>query len=123
MPEPTADKSPATAAAPAVYNPLSILAVLGLGAAALYAGIVIVNAVSALQRGEPLLLPDWFLLLPLAGAGLSLLALRQIRNAEGTLSGERLCQWGLGLSVVVGLAYGAYYLVTGWAIQHQANTF
>lgn len=122
MPEPTVDNASATTA-PAVYNPLSMLAVLGLGCSALYAGILVMSAVVALRSGAPLLLPDWLLLLPVAGAGLALLALRQIRNSEGTLAGTKLSVWGLFLGGGAALAYGAYYLATGFAVQQQANNF
>jgi hypothetical protein len=105
------------------YNPLSKLAVLGLSCAGLYAGIVVMSALVAVTSGTPLFLPDWLLFLPLAGAGLSLLASWLIRTSEGTLSGEKLARWGLLLSVVAGLGYGAYYLATGLAIQQQANHF
>ncbi len=121
MPDSTV--APSSTPTPTVYNPLSKLAILGLGLSALYAGIVVVETLIALRSYTPLFLPDWLLILPLAGAALCLLALRQIRNSEGTLSGDKLCRWGLALSVLSGLGYGAYYLATGWAIQHQANSF
>src|SRR5262249_7087615 len=125
MSKPTVD-SPFPAGSvtePMVYNPLSKLAILGLGLAALYSGVVLISTVVALRSGTPLLLGDWMFFLPLAGAGLSLLAYRQIRNSEGTLSGDQLVRWGLWLSVLTGLGYGVYYLATGLAIQQQANSF
>jgi hypothetical protein len=106
-----------------VYNPLSKLAVIGLGCSVLYAGIVAMSAVSAVWNRAPLFLPDWLLIVPVAGAALSLLAWRQIRNAEATLSGETLARWGLWLSVLTALGYGAYYMATVEAIKQQASSF
>lgn len=122
MSKPTIDSPPTPAPAP-VYNPLSMLAILGLGCGGLYAGIVLMSTLVALTSGAPLFLPDLLLVLPIVGAGLSLLAFRQIQNSEGTLSGETIARWGLWLSILAGLGYGAYYLSTGIAIQQQANTF
>lgn len=110
-------------AAPTTYNPLSKLAIFGLGCAIAYAVFVIGSALLASASGAPPFVPDALLILPIAGAGLSLLAARQIRNSEGTLSGERLTRWGLWLSVLTGLGYGAFFLSTGLAVQQQANHF
>jgi hypothetical protein len=114
----------ATTASPrSVYNPLSKLAVIGLGCSILYAGIVAMSALSAIWNRTPLFLPDWLLIMPVAGAATSLLAWRQIRNAEATLSGETLTRWGLWLSVLTALGYEAYYMATVEAVKQQASSF
>jgi hypothetical protein len=103
------------------YRPLSLLAVVGAGAAGLYAVVIIVGGVVAFFRGEPWLFHSWTAVFPLAAAALSLLALVRIQRSEGTLAGEKLARWGLLLSVLVGLSYWAYYGATYFAITREAD--
>jgi hypothetical protein len=72
---------------------------------------------------KPLLLPAWYLVFPLAGAGLSLAARLQIQRSEGTLAGAALARWGLALSVVVGLCYWGYYFAIYLAVRQQTDEF
>jgi hypothetical protein len=87
------------------------LTVLGLGGLLAYSG------------SEPWLLREWLLVLPLAGLLLSWVARGQILRSEDTLSGLSLCNWGLGIVVVFGLMYGAYYAATYVAVRKQAAAF
>jgi hypothetical protein len=107
------------------YRPLSGLAIAGLGLALLFATIIVAYGLVGLFSGMPILLGNWhlFLLLPLAGAVLSFLAQWQIRNSEGTRAGQGLATWGLWLSVLFGLGYGAYAVATNLAVQWQAEDF
>jgi hypothetical protein len=106
-----------------VYRPLSGLAIAGLALALLYVSLVLISSVAGLVQGAPFYWPGWMVLLAIAGAGLSLLALRQIRRSEGTRAGAKVAQWGLGLSVVAGLGYTAYDFATSVAVKQQANRF
>ncbi len=47
----------------------------------------------------------------------------QILRSEDTLSGLSLCNWGIGIVVVFGLMYGAYYTATYVAVRRQASSF
>lgn len=106
-----------------VYRPISVLAILGLSLSTLFAVLVLLSSGASLLGGGTVFLANWLLLLPLAGAGLSVVAQQQIRNSEGTVAGESLTRWGIWLAVLVGFGYLAYYLATGFAIQQQANAF
>lgn len=119
----TTDRPPA-AAETVAYRPLSVLAVAGFAVSALYAAIVVVGGLSALPTGSPLLLPliVW-MGLPLLGVGLSYVARRQIVAAEGTRAGLALATWGWRISLIVGLAYAAFYGATYFVIQGQSDDF
>jgi hypothetical protein len=108
---------------PLIYRPLSGVALGGFALACFFGGLVLISTLLALFLGMPFFLPGWMVILPAAGAVLSLMGRRHVRNAEGTRAGERLARWGLGLSVFVGLGYYAYVAFTGLAITQQANTF
>ncbi len=106
-----------------VYRPVSGLAIAGLVLAGLFAGLVVLSAGVALAQGAPMFFPDWIVILPLGGAGLSFLAQKNIRDSEGTRAGLGLTRWGIGLSVFAGLGYFAYQYFTGLALTQQANEF
>jgi hypothetical protein len=105
------------------YRPLSGFAVAGFAVAMLYALIVIGTTAIALARGEPFFLASYMVVVPAAGAVLSLLGQRHIANSEGTRVGMGLARWGLFLSVFVGLGYFAYATFTGLALSKQAGDF
>src|SRR5262245_1172021 len=86
-----------------VYRPISGLAIAGLACAVFYTGLVLFSLAIAFFQREPLLLSFWLLLLPGAGALLGFLALRQIRNSEGTRAGTLLARWSIWLSVLSGV--------------------
>jgi hypothetical protein len=103
------------------YRPLSLLALAGFVVACLWALIVVLGGVAAVLAGSPWLMPLWTFLLPLAGAALAGVALFQIRQSEGTRAGAALAVWGLLLSVLFGLGYGAYVAATRLAVEQQAK--
>ncbi|MGF1579567.1 MAG: hypothetical protein ACFCD0_09405 [Gemmataceae bacterium] len=105
------------------YRPLAPLAIVGIGAAGLYTLIVIIAMLFGFINGATVFLPLWLFLLPLAACVLSVVALRQMKNAEGTLAGESVALWGIYLSVLTGLGYGAYYFATSLAVRQQAHSF
>jgi hypothetical protein len=108
---------------PETYQPLSLLALAGFVLAVLYAAVMAVCAATALFNRSPLLLPLGLFVLPLAAAAVSWVARNRIRDSEGTLGGARLASWGVGLSVIGGLLYGAYYTATYLAVRQQAVAF
>jgi hypothetical protein len=123
MAEPT---SPATAERPAsalVYRPLSGLAIAGLVCGVAYAVLVLGSVVLSFLKREPFFLPTPLLALALGGFVLSVLALRQIRNSEGTRAGTGLARWGLWVSLVSGLGAGTFATFSGLAVEMQANSF
>jgi hypothetical protein len=116
----------AAGAAPApatdeVYRPLSLMALGGFLLAVLYALVLVVSSAFAFFGSTPLLMPLWMLGAPLAAGILCWAARRHIQASEGTLSGVPLTSWGLGLSLVMGIVYAAYYFGTYVAIEQQAG--
>jgi hypothetical protein len=106
---------------PEPYRPLSVLALIGFVLGGLYALLILVGGLVALFQRQPWLLPVWVFVVPLGAALLSWLARTRIRDSEGTLGGFALTRWGIGLSLVCGLLYGAYYLATYFAVRQQAS--
>ncbi len=107
-------------AAPVIYRPLSLLAVVGLGLAGAYAVVVVLGGLFTYFHSEPLLL-GWWSLVPVFSVAISLVALLRIQRSEGTLAGEKAARWGLLLSVLVGFSYWAYFVVLYLAIAGQAK--
>jgi hypothetical protein len=103
------------------YNPLSLFALGALVLAAAYALTVAVGVLISLLNHTPLLLPLWTLLIPVGTALCCGFARYRIQTSEGTLSGLPLTTWGLGLSLLFGLGYAAYYTATFLAIRNQAQ--
>jgi hypothetical protein len=106
--------------APETYRPLSLLALAGFGLAVVYAAVVLIGAGVALFGRIPWLMPGWSFLLPLAALVLCWVAATHIRGSEGTLSGLAFTTWGIRLTILVALTYGAYYFATFFAVRGQA---
>jgi hypothetical protein len=100
-----------------VYRPISGFAIAGLALSGLYTLLV---AMSAIMH---FFWPGYMILLAIAGVGLSLVAIWQIRSAEGTRAGLKIANWGVVLGLLSGGGYAAYDLVTTLAIKVQANRF
>ena len=105
-----------------VYRPVSGLAIAGLGLAVLYALIVTGIGLVAVLTGAPFLFPG-LLVVAVAAGVLSGAALVRIARSEGTRAGRKLALWGLMLSLLAGLGYGAYVIATEMAVRLQAETF
>jgi hypothetical protein len=105
------------------YRSLSLLAVVGLGLAGVYAAVVVLGGLVAFYHGDPWLMPGWSALFPIAAAVLSLLGLMQVQRSEGTLAGDKAARWGLLLSLLVGLGYWAYVGASYYAIGREADKF
>jgi hypothetical protein len=106
-----------------VYRPISGAAIASLILAILFGLIVVANGTVGMMQGVPFMLSPWLFLLPSAGTVLAIVAGRQIRRSEGTRAGQPLASWGLWLSVLFGLGYGAYAVGTDFAIRHQVENF
>jgi hypothetical protein len=100
-----------------VYRPISGFAIAGLALSGLYAVLVLISAIVRFFW------PGYMILLPILGVGLSILAIWQIRTAEGTRAGMKLAQWGVWLGLLSGGGYALYDAVTTFAIKVQANRF
>jgi hypothetical protein len=114
---PGLDAEPSTAE---TYRPLSLLALLGFALAALYAVVVLIGAAVALFGRTPWLMPGWTFALPLAALFVCWVAGTRIRDSEGSLTGQAFATWGIRLTILVVLTYGAYYTATFFAVRGQA---
>jgi hypothetical protein len=94
-----------------VYRPLSGLALLSLGLGVL--------APLSLLSLHPVL----FMLLPVPGLIVAMMARRRIAYAEGTMAGQSLATAGLAMNLVSGLAWISMYAVTGWFIKRESQAF
>jgi hypothetical protein len=117
---PNVREFPPETAAPEMYRPLSLLALIGFGLAVVYALIVVVGAAIALYGRTPWLMKSWTFLLPLSALVVCWAARARIRAAENTLSGLAFSTWGFRLVVSIGLTYSAYYMATFFAVRGQA---
>jgi hypothetical protein len=125
LPNPPAPAQPTRTpsfASETAYQPLSVLAVVGLLVGVGYAVGLMVMAGGAFASGTPSLLPVLVVVFfPLLGLGLSVAAWVHINNSEGTLSGLRLARWGIWLSLLTGFGYLAYYAATFFAVREEAR--
>jgi hypothetical protein len=112
-----------TPSEPIAYQPISGWAIAGFTIGSLYTLLVVICALVGLHQGAPVFFPAWIMAFAILGLALSILALRHIRNSEGTRAGAKLARAGIWLSLVSGLTYFSYYAVTGMALQNQADAF
>src|SRR4029453_7861348 len=85
--------------------------------------VVLGSFLFAVYEGVPFYLPGWIAVLALGGAGISFIADRQVRLAEGTRAGQGLARWGIWLGLFSGLGYFAFSYFTLLALTNQANSF
>ncbi|HEV8061088.1 MAG TPA: hypothetical protein VGP68_14505, partial [Gemmataceae bacterium] len=105
------------------YRRVSGFAIAGLVVGILFVLFLLVQAIVGMMAHTTVLLPLWFEFIAVLGVALSLIGARSIRRADGTLAGMRIAQCGLWISLVTGLAYGAYYGATYLAVRQQADAF
>lgn len=106
-----------------VYQPISGFALAGLIISAGYAAVVLVSTAVAIMMRAPIFFPLWTLLFPAAGVALCLYGRNEILGSEGTRAGLGLTKWGIGLGLLSGLGYFAYFSTVGLAVGSQADAF
>lgn len=104
------------------YQPLSILAIAATAVVGLFTALVLLLMAVGLLTRKPVLEP-FVILLDVVGLALALVARWQIRASEGTRAGLNLTRWALGLGVLFGCVYVAYYFGNVLAIRQQAREF
>jgi hypothetical protein len=105
----------------AVYQPLSLVAVLGFGLAVTYAAVMAVVAVVALVNGSSMFWTIAVFLIPLLILGVAGAGWFVVQRSEGTRSGGKLARAGIVLTLVVTLLYAAYYAGVYVAVRGQAT--
>jgi hypothetical protein len=104
-----------------VFNPMKILKGAAFALAGALAGLGFVGLL-LYSSTDPWLL-SWELVVPAAGVLVLWIARSQILRSEDTLGGLTLCNWGLGLLLVFGLLYAAYYTASTLAVRGQSEAF
>ena len=112
---------PAAAETELGYRPVSGLAIVGLAVGVLYAALMVANAVAGLVAGVPFFLSGWFLLIPLVGIALAVVASWRINRSEGARAGKALARWGLVINGLCFLGLGAFSFGTSIAVRQQAE--
>lgn len=105
------------------YKPLSGWALAGFILSSLFALVVVVTTGIALARGTPLFFPAWALTPALAAFVLCYIGQAKIQASEGILAGAALARYGMWMSLLAGLGYGAYVGMVGLAVTQQAEAF
>lgn len=122
MAEPITPLAPPPTTADA-YRPLSPLAVMAIIIAGVFALMVVFFGLVSYGTGAPSAIGIWALALPVAALGLTALARRRIRSADGAVGGQALCAWAWWLSIGFGAIFLAQYFGTYLAVQLQARDF
>lgn len=107
--------------ADSVYRPVALVAILGLAVSCLYAAFLVLTILVAMFRGSSPAVEIVILVVPLTGLALSAAGWLQVRRSEGTLTGERLAVWGMGVSLLSGLVHVAIAAASYLAIHQQAD--
>jgi hypothetical protein len=105
------------------YKPLSLAAVTGFVLALFYSAFIVVGSLFTFVTGDHFLLAPWTILLPVVVIGVCLFGRWAVAGSLGSLGGLKLANWGVGLTVVCGLAYWSYYAATLLALRQQAISF
>src|SRR5439155_2515414 len=104
------------------YQPMSILAIAAVAVVAVFIIAVLLLTTVGLATRKPVLRPE-VILIDVVAIALALAGRWQIRASEGTRAGLKLTRWALGLGVVFGCVYMAYYFGNVLAIREQAKDF
>jgi len=102
------------------YAPLSWYAMAAFIVAILFAVLLVALGLSALTENKPFN-ESWLFLFPVLGLVLAFAGRRQIRNSEGTRTGEKYAGWAWWICVVGSLGYGANLLAIGYTIRSDAE--
>jgi hypothetical protein len=108
---------------PQLYRPLALSALVGFSLTVLYTLFLLLFTLVALLRRTPLLLGPVALVVPLVTLAICAVGWLQVRRSEGTKAGGSLALWGLLLSLLTGLSYGAYSFASSLAVSQQAQPF
>jgi hypothetical protein len=108
---------------PQLYRPLALAALVGFILALGWTIFLLLFVLVSVLRRTPLLFGFVVLLVPLVTLGISAIGWLQVQRSEGTKAGSNLALWGLLLSLLSGLSYGAYYGASSLAISQQAQPF
>jgi hypothetical protein len=114
---------PPPSLSPEAYQPLSMMAVAGFALAVLYTVYIVGFALVTSFTGDHFYLAPSTVVLPVVVVIVCWVGRRMVLSSEGALGGARLANWGIGMSVVVGLCYWSYHAATVIALRQQAVAF
>jgi hypothetical protein len=99
------------------YSPISWTAVASLGVSGLF-GLILVGGL--LLQGRTFIMPT-LLILPAVAVVLAFVARRQIKNSEGTRTGEQYANWGWYVGIITGLIYLTYLFAIEFTVRNDAE--
>lgn len=105
------------------YQALSILSVVAMVVGCGFGLIVIVGSLAAFVGTTPFLLPFWAAVFPLVAVLAGWIALAQIRDSAGALTGRGFAWAGINGAVITGLVYFTYFMANNLAVRQQAQEF
>ncbi len=105
------------------YQALSILSVVGMVVGCGFGLVVIVGSLAAFVGTTPFLLPLWAGVFPLVAVLAGWIALAQIRDSAGALTGRGFAWAGINGAVITGLVYFTYFMANNLAVRQQAQDF
>lgn len=105
------------------YQALSILSVVGLVVGCGFGLVVVVGSLAAFVGTTPFLLPLWAGVFPLVAVLAGWIALAQIRDSAGALTGRGFAWAGINGAVITGLVYFTYFMANNLAVRQQAQDF
>jgi len=105
------------------YQSLNILSVVGLVVGCSFGLIVLVGSLAAFLGTTPFILPLWAGVFPLVAVLAGWIALAQIRDSAGALTGRGFAWAGINGAVITGLVYFTYFMANNLAVRQQAQDF
>lgn len=105
------------------YQSLSLLAVFSLVLGGIFGLFVVLGSLIAFTGTTPFLLPVWAVVFPLLALITGWMALAQIRDSAGVMTGSRFAWIGINIALVTGLLYFTYYMANNLAVRQQASEF
>ncbi|MSR80136.1 MAG: hypothetical protein EXS11_05350 [Gemmataceae bacterium] len=105
------------------YQALSILSVVALVVGSVFGFVVILGSLTAFLGTTPFLLPFWAAVFPMVAVLAGWIALAQIRDSAGSLTGRRFAWIGINAAFVTGLVYVTYFMANNLAVRKQAEDF
>ncbi len=105
------------------YQALSILSVVAMVVGSVFGFVVILGSLTAFLGTTPFLLPFWAAVFPMVAILAGWIALAQIRDSAGSLTGRGFAWIGINAAFMTGLVYVTYFMANNLAVRKQAEDF
>ncbi len=105
------------------YQALSILSVVAFVVGSVFGIVVILGSLTAFLGTTPFLMPFWAAVFPMVAILSGWIALAQIRDSAGSLTGRRFAWIGINAAFLTGLVYVTYFMANNLAVRKQAEDY